>query len=192
MTVPRTHASFRVRRLALVLAAGSLLVLAGCGEASLEPTVLEPAAADGRWNAATPAPSAAFSAHLAGAQEVPAVDTRAQGQALFRLSADGMELSYRLIVANIDDVLMAHIHMAPIGENGGVVAWLYPAGPPPQLIEGRVSGVLAEGTLTAADLVGDLAGETLESLVEAIEAGSTYVNVHTSAFPAGEVRGQIH
>jgi hypothetical protein len=132
-----------------------------------------------------------FRTHLTGAEEVPAVQTRAQGQAVFQLSRDGTELSYRLIVANIQDVLMSHIHMAPAGTNGGVVVWLYPSGPPPQLIEGRVSGVLATGTITAADLTGALAGQPLSALVDAIRAGNTYVNVHTSAVPSGEIRGQI-
>jgi hypothetical protein len=51
--------------------------------------------------------------------------------------------------------------------------------------------VLATGTITAADLVGPLAGQPLSALVDAMEAGETYVNVHTSQFPAGEIRGQI-
>jgi hypothetical protein len=132
-----------------------------------------------------------FRAHLNGAQEVPPADTRAQGQAIFRLSKDGESLHYKLIVANIENVTMAHIHLAPAGVNGPVVAWLYPAGPPPQLIEGRFNGVLAEGVITAADLVGPLAGADLGDLVDEIVAGNTYVNVHTSQFPGGEVRGQI-
>lgn len=132
-----------------------------------------------------------YRAHLTGGEEVPAVETHAQGQAVFQLSRDGTELSYRLIVANIHDVLMSHIHMAPAGTNGGIVVWLYPSAPPPQLIEGRVSGVLATGTVTAADLTGALAGEPLSALVAAMEAGNTYVNVHTTGVPSGEVRGQI-
>jgi hypothetical protein len=39
--------------------------------------------------------------------------------------------------------------------------------------------------------VGQLAGATLADLVEHIVAGNAYVNVHTSQFPAGEIRGQI-
>ncbi len=133
-----------------------------------------------------------FRAHLSGGEEVPAVDTRAQGQAIFQLSADGTELSYKLIAANIHDILMAHIHLAPAGQNGPVVAWLYPSAPPPQLIPGRFQGVLAEGVITDADLVGPLAGATLADLVAEIEAGNTYVNVHTTTNPGGEIRGQIH
>ncbi len=132
-----------------------------------------------------------FVAPLSGVEEVPPVDTRARGTAFFQLNKAGDELRYRLIVANITDVLMAHVHMAPAGQNGGVVAWLYPAGPPPQLIEGRSDGVLSEGVITSADLVGALEGQDLSALVEAIRARNTYVNVHTSTVPSGEIRGQI-
>lgn len=133
-----------------------------------------------------------FRTHLQGDNEVPAVDTDAQGQATFKVSKDGNSISYKLIVANIENVLMAHIHNAPAGENGGVVVWLYPASPPPALIEGRFQGVLAEGTITADDLVGALGGQTLDDLIEEIKAGNTYVNVHTEQNPPGEIRGQIH
>lgn len=136
-------------------------------------------------------PAAHYEVHATGAAEVPANDSRAQGVLLLRLGADGSALHYRLIVANIEDVLQAHIHLAPAGANGPVVAWLYPSGPPPVLLPGRTQGVLAEGTITAASLVGPLAGASLADLVDAIEAGGAYVNVHTSEFPGGEVRGQL-
>jgi hypothetical protein len=132
-----------------------------------------------------------FVAHLSGGEEVPPVETLAQGQAIFQLSKDGTELHYKLIVANIENVAQAHIHLAPAGVNGPVVAWLYPEGPPAVLIEGRFSGVLAEGTITADSLVGPLAGESLDTLLDHMRDGNTYVNVHTSQNPPGEVRGQI-
>ena len=134
-----------------------------------------------------------YRAHLSGDEEVPPVDTNAQGQAVFQLDRARETLSYKLIVANIEDVFMAHIHMAPAGANGPVVAWLYPAGgPPPVHIPGRFNGVLAEASLDKDDLVGPLAGMTMDVLISEIEAGNTYVNVHTLANPGGEVRGQIH
>lgn len=138
------------------------------------------------------AASATFTAQLSGAAEVPAVDTKARGVAVFTLSNDGTELTYRLNVANIQDVQMAHIHLGVAEVNGPVVAWLYPSAPPPQLIEGRSQGVLATGTITSADLVGPLAGMTLDDLVATMSAGGAYVNVHTTANPGGEIRGQIH
>jgi hypothetical protein len=129
---------------------------------------------------------------LAGDNEIPARDTRARGTATFHLSKDGTELSYKLIVANIENVTQSHIHMAPAGTNGGIVVWLYPSAPPLQLIPGRTQGVLAEGEITSANVIGGLAGQGLDGLLAAIRAGNTYVNAHTSQFPPGEIRGQIN
>lgn len=132
-----------------------------------------------------------FRAHLSGSEEVPLVETGAQGQAVFRTSLDGNSVHFRLNVANIENITQAHIHLAPAGQNGPVVAWLYPAGPPAILIPERFQGVLSAGVLTADSLVGPLAGEPLDALISEMMNGNTYVNVHTSQFPAGEVRGQI-
>ena len=140
-----------------------------------------------------------FVAHLSASDEVPSNESLAQGQAIFQLSADGTQLDYTLIAANIDNVVFAHIHLAPAGVNGPVVAFLFgPAAPG----GGRFSGVLAQGTITADDLIGPLAGQPFTALVDAMLAGNTYVNVHTDDgvapggtgpgdLPAGEVRGQI-
>jgi hypothetical protein len=145
-----------------------------------------------------------FVAHLAGRNEVPpagvVIQTQGQGQAIFQLNDAGTELHYKLNVANIDNVVQAHIHLGAPGVNGPVVAFLYglvPAG------GGRTDGVLAEGTITAANLVGPLAGHPLSDLVTAMENGNAYANVHTNDgvaptntgpgdFPGGEIRGQIH
>jgi hypothetical protein len=140
-----------------------------------------------------------FVAPLSGGEEVPPRDTNAHGVAKFQLSADGTELSYILIASNIDNVTASHIHLGPAGANGPVVAFLF-AGTGPG--SGPHDGVLATGTITSADLIGPLAGLTLADLIEEMEAGNTYVNVHTDDgvaptntgpgdFPGGEIRGQI-
>jgi hypothetical protein len=128
-----------------------------------------------------------YTAHLTGAEEVPAVDTNAVGQTVLRLNSDGTALHFRLIVANIDDVTQAHIHLAPEGVNGPVVAFLFGF-----VAEGvTTNGVLATGTITDADLVGPLAGMSLADLVAELDSGGAYVNVHTLAHPDGEIRGQV-
>lgn len=137
------------------------------------------------------ATSSTYVAPLSGGEEVEPVDTNATGVAVFHVSKDGTELSYKLNVANIEDVMMAHIHLAERGVNGQVAVWLYPSAPPPQLIPGRTDGTLATGTITDSDLVGPLAGMTVADLLEQIEAGNAYVNVHTAAHPGGEIRGQL-
>ena len=132
-----------------------------------------------------------FQAHLNGGAEVPPATTNAQGEAIFRLSKDGNSIYYKLIVSNIENVRMAHIHLGAAGTNGGFVVWLYPSAPPMQLIPGRFDGVLAEGTITSSDLVNGLAGGSLTDLLNEMKSGNAYVNVHTDQYPGGEIRGQI-
>lgn len=88
---------------------------------------------------------------------------------------------------------MAHIHVATApGLAGPHALWLYPPRPPAQLIAGRSQGPLGVGAATAANLVGPImGGKTLEDLRQAIEEGRAYVNVHTSAYPGGEINGFI-
>lgn len=143
-------------------------------------------------SAAGAAPPQNFRTHLTGDEEVPAVETKAQGQAIFQVRADGTAIDYRLNVANIENVFMAHLHVGAAGTNGGIVVWLYPGdGPPSRLLPGRTNGTLATGTITGDDLVGAFEDEGLETLVGALSSGDIYVNVHTLDFPAGEIRGQI-
>jgi hypothetical protein len=146
-------------------------------------------AAVGSTGAAAVAGNSHFKTHATADQEVqtPAVETNAQGQAQFRLSDDGTQLAFKLNVANLEDVLFAHLHLAPEGVNGDIVAFLFD-GP---TVTGRVGGRLAQGVLTASDLIGPLAGQPLSVLIEQIRAGNVYVNVHTEEFPMGEVRGQV-
>lgn len=131
-------------------------------------------------------------------------DSRARGSATFQLSADGTELTYRLVVANIENVFMAHVHAGAAGSNGLPVVWLFPstAPVPGPTGAGRFNGVIAEGTITGADLIGPLAGQPLSALVALMKDGNAYVNVHTSDgtapantgpgdFPGGEIRGQV-
>jgi hypothetical protein len=145
-----------------------------------------------------------WSEHLSGNFEVPIRDTQGQGQAIFHLSSDGTSLEYKLIASNIDNVFMAHIHRGAPGENGPIVVWLAPstAPVPGPTGAGRTDGVLAEGTITAANLVGPLAGQQLSALIELMRSGRAYANVHTSDgdatpnegpgdFPGGEIRAKI-
>lgn len=140
-----------------------------------------------------------FGTPLSGAAEVPARETPARGNATFHLSDDGLRLDFKLIVANIENVVAAHIHLGAADGTGPVVAFLYGAVPAGG---GRVQGPIAEGSIAAADLLGPLHGRPLADLIDAMRSGGAYVNVHTNDgvapantgpgdFPGGEVRGQI-
>ena len=154
--------------------------------------------------------------HLRGEEEVfaPTVpggptpaDSRAQGQATFRVGADGATVAFRLIAANIENVIMAHIHCGRPGENGPISMWLHPvigpAGAPLPGGAGSQDGVLASGTFSPVGVICPAVAVGADTpLLDAMRAGLTYVNVHTSDgveppndgpgdFPGGEIRGQL-
>jgi hypothetical protein len=149
-----------------------------------------------------------FFVPLSGANEVPARETPARGFAVFILGKDQESMRFALFAFKIDNVVFSHIHVTPATApeppttiNGPVALFLLhdqPAG------GGRHNGLLAHGTLTAADFTatGPLAGQPFSALVTAISEGRAYVNVHTNDgvdpgntgpgdFPGGELRGQI-
>lgn len=127
-----------------------------------------------------------FTASLKGENEATPVETKATGNIVVKVAKDESSISYKLIVANIEDVLFSHFHLAPAGVNGPVVAVLYPGPTLP-----APNGVIAEGVITAEDMVGPLAGQDLSVLIEHIRNGGIYINVHTAANRGGELRGQL-
>jgi hypothetical protein len=136
---------------------------------------------------------------LSGRNEVPERETHGRGVAKFKVSKDGGSIHYKLIVANISNVVGAHVHQGPAGVNGPVAVALYSAPPG----GGKINGPIAEGSFTPADLVGPYAGSTDFNLfLSDLHADSLYVNVHTNDgidpantgagdFPGGEIRGQL-
>ena len=129
-----------------------------------------------------------FTANLTGDSEVPPVTTNATGTAEFELNDDGDEMSYDLEVEDIEGVLFAHIHQGSDSENGPIVVTLFNATDGPT---DEIDGTLESGDFAAEDFEGPLQGQNMTDLVDAIESGQAYVNVHTEANPPGEVRGTI-
>ncbi|MFQ5382342.1 MAG: CHRD domain-containing protein, partial [Dehalococcoidia bacterium] len=70
------------------------------------------------------------------------------------------------------------------GETGPGVVALFAADP-------AAAKVDETGTTTAPDLAGPLEGMSIGDLKAEAEAGNLYVNVHTTANPPGELRGQL-
>ncbi len=120
---------------------------------------------------------------LAGGQEVPPVNTLATGTG--SISVRNNQIQFKLLVAGVQDVTNAHIHLGANGVNGAVIATLF--GPNAGADFPR-RGLLARGTLTDAALQG---GFTVATLLDELQAGNVYVNIHTAGNPTGEIRGQV-
>jgi hypothetical protein len=134
---------------------------------------------------------------LTGTQSVPAVDSAAIGHASFALTADGLGLTFTIGVEGLVDGTAAHIHCGMPNQNGPVVANLFTGTLPTGYQDNmwpvnQYYGELAMGTITAKDLVGPLAGKSINCLLAMIHGNCAYVNVHTKAHPDGEIRGQLH
>ena len=101
-----------------------------------------------------------FAAAFDGGQEVPPVASNAQGAAHFFLNEQETELRKEIVVDNTQNIVAAHIHCAPEGQNGPVAVTLYD-GPPvtPQ-------GLLVQGTLTATNPNNSCSLDTIAELRE--------------------------
>ena len=142
---------------------------------------------------------------LTGYEEVPSVSTGASGQFAARISRDESAIEWQLGYEDLaGTVQQAHIHFASTGVNGGITVFLCtnlgngPAGTqpcpsPPAEISGRIISVDVSPDIPAtagARTQGIGTGE-IEELIAAMRAGATYVNVHTTTWPGGEIRSQI-
>jgi hypothetical protein len=124
-----------------------------------------------------------FTAELTGAQERPIpVQTQGEGEAKFE--SDGTSVAFELKWKDLSSpAFAAHLHCGGPEEAGPVGVTL-------------VTGTLGaegelQGSFTAPD-PGNLCGwETLADVLEAMASGGAYVNVHSTQFRGGEIRGQV-
>jgi hypothetical protein len=126
---------------------------------------------------------AIYPAALSGDQETMPVESDGSGRGQLVVSADRTKIRFALAATGLQDILQAHVHVAPPGFDGPVVLFLA-NGP----------FTLRIGTLDAGDLLPnqDAGIETFADLLEALDAGDVYLNVHTAAHMGGEIRGQVH
>jgi len=135
---------------------------------------------------------------LSGYDEVPAVSSTGGGDFRAAIDRHSDTIRYRLSFRGIEgNTLQSHIHLGQKGVNGGITVFLCtnlgngPAGTQACPQSGTIEGTITpEDVLSPAPTQGLAAGE-FDELVRALRAGVTYVNVHSSTSPGGEIRGQI-
>jgi CHRD domain len=126
-----------------------------------------------------------YRAKLDGDNEVPPVNTTAEGVINFK-SKDG-SMSWKMNITGITDATGAHIHKAKNGTNGEIVVDLLKV----SKHSNTPVGMVMRGNITDSSLTGQMKGQTLADLKTAMANGDTYVNVLTKDHPKGEIRGQI-
>ena len=137
---------------------------------------------------------------LTGYEETPsAVSTTGNGTFDARISNDESRIEWELSYNDLEGaVQQAHIHFGQKSVTGPISVFLCtnlgngPAGTqpcpaPPATISGTI---VAADVTNLANERGISAGE-FDELLKAIRAGATYVNVHSTRWPGGEIRSQI-
>lgn len=146
-----------------------------------------------------------ISEFLTSYEEVPSVSSTGNGEFNAQISKDGSRIDWELSYEDLEGaVQQAHIHIGNVGVNGGISVFLCtnlgngPAGTqpcpaPPAKISGTIfaADVSPNIAATAAARTQGLNTGEIGELIKAMRAGATYVNVHSTLWPGGEIRSQI-
>ena len=163
-----------------------------------------------------------FSARLSGFQELGALNNQtgavlSDGRGTLKLNLDEKvgRIDFTLTYSNVGTtppqtgmVSVAHIHFGKSRDSGGVLVFFCTngtftgTGPTPQSCpknSGTVTGMWTKENVQAI-LTQNVAAGDFDALVDALQSNTAYANIHTAplpgatntAFPAGEIRGQIH
>ncbi|HEY3259771.1 MAG TPA: CHRD domain-containing protein [Pseudonocardiaceae bacterium] len=169
---------------ARVLAAAGLVIVATAGSMAM---------------ASGDTSEGALLVRLSGYQEDPnALSTTGVGDFRARIDEVQQVIEYELSYSDLEaTVTQAHIHLGGRAQNGGISVFLCsnlgngPVGTqacPPA--PATITGTLRPGDVIGPAGQGISAGEFAE-LLAAIRSGTTYVNVHSTKYPGGEIRAQL-
>ena len=123
-----------------------------------------------------------YVAELSGAREVPAAITSAAGTATF--TRRGTNVSYTVTASGFTTPLtVGHVHIGAAGVIGSVLIPFTILAQSATVAAGSIDlgAPITQGNIT-------ISGDSLRTL---LESGNAYVNLHSAAYPGGEIRGQI-
>jgi hypothetical protein len=137
-------------------------------------------------------------ARLISFNQVPSVLSPAKGAFEAKVNQDGT-ISFALSYTNMSSpVVQAHIHFGAGRTNGGVIVFLCGGLKPACPASGTVTGTISANDVSVLPATnGDsvipqgINPADLGALLTAIRSGDTYINVHSTTFPSGEIRGQV-
>jgi hypothetical protein len=142
-------------------------------------------------------------ARLRGYDETPvAISTAAKGHFSAQYDRASGTIAYDLSYQDLEgEVRQAHIHFGRRGVSGGIMVWLCQttANPAPAAVakdvpvcpaSGQVSGMITSNSVIGPAAQG-IDPTEFDEFVKAIRNGAGYVNVHSSKYGSGEIRGQL-
>ena len=145
-----------------------------------------------------------FGASMTGYEEVPPVFTSGNGFLQVSINSSRTAISYQLSYGGklSSAVTQAHIHFGERPVNGGIIVYLCdntgkaPSGTPACPSSGTVNGTLTAAAVNPPKNIEPVTAQGIApgnfaGLLGAIERGDAYGNVHTTNFPAGEIRGWL-
>jgi hypothetical protein len=150
--------------------------------------------------------AAEFSARYSGFQELGALNNETgailsdgKGTLFLDLDKSARTLSFELTYSGLSSpVTQSHIHFAKVHVPGGIIVFFCSnlAGAPTGTQPCPANGGTVHGTITAGNVLA-IAGQNItagdfDALADVLTSDSAYGNIHTTKFPAGEIRGQIH
>jgi hypothetical protein len=119
-------------------------------------------------------------AKLAAKNETPPTTSVAKGHTLIKVRNDGtIAFKTQINNKNHETFVAGHIHQAPVGVAGPIVVPLFVAPAPPT----------SAGHIKQSGVATPNAGTTGAALCQ--NPSAYYANYHTTAFPAGAIRGQL-
>jgi hypothetical protein len=184
---------YRRRYLMITRPSRNWIIVAAIG-ATVAAVAVGPSAVASEGRSGRPA----FKEQLSGYEETPAISTPGGGQFRARIDAKNQEITWQLSWADLEAVVtQAHIHFAGPSEAGGISVFLCTNlgnAPVPTQACPTGAGTIA-GTIRPVDVIGPtpqgIDPGQFDELVAAIRTGNTYVNVHSTKYPNGEIRAQL-
>lgn len=161
-----------------------VLAVAACADVTPLPTNLATSnQAPSVALASEAAPPTVFNVQMRADQEPNGASTsESKGHAQVVVLADGtMEFTFTINNKSSETFTRAHIHKAPAGANGGIHWDFLEAGNPVASVSDQPSQLRGVARARAAAVLADLLANP----------SGYYVNVHSTAFPGGAVRGQL-
>ncbi len=131
-----------------------------------------------------------------GAGETGAIVSEGKAHLTLKLDKVNQSIWFQLTYSGLSaPVVQAHIHLGKVHVAGGVMVFFCSNNNVPNVQPCPTDGGTVTGMITAASVLAvtgqHVTAGDFDALTDALNSNTAYANIHTTAFPAGEIRGEI-